>query len=232
MNQSRPAPRTPVPAMLADTDQLFREAREGSTAFCSAAPFPHLLLPSLIKPVCHTALFEGLRQEAQYEAAARPATARLYTQQAWPAVIRHLVWELSSATLLRHFAALTGTAPLLPDPFLVHGGVRHMTTPVTVHTAEQEYVGRHPDTGLQNTLRLELFASNEKTSAVHIELMNDSGHVEQTITAGNGSGLFVGSDRYYLRYRCERPEHWYSFVAWFYVNDRARPSTEEQHHGY
>lgn len=232
MSEPRPATRMPVPAMLADTDQLFREAREGSAAFCSATPFPHLLLPSLIKPVCHTALFEGFRQEAQPEAAARPAAGRLYTQQEWPAVIRHLVWELSSATLLRHFASLTGTAPLLPDPFLVHGGVRRMSAPVTVHTAEQEYVWRHPETGLQNTLRLELFASNEKTSTVQIELLDANANVAQTLAAGNGSGLFVTSDRYHLRYRCERPEHWYSFVAWFYVNDRARPSTGERQHGY
>lgn len=229
MNETHVIEKKAVPAMLADTEQLFREAREGSRAFLAGKPFPHLLLPSLIKPVCHTALFEGLRQEANRNTSGQH---NRYSQQEWPAVLRHLVWELSSSTLLRHFASLTGTPPLLPDPFLWRGGVCRWFESAATHAAEQEYVWRHPDTGLQNALRFELFASNEKNSKVQIELRSPDGHVDHTITAGNGSALFVASDQYNMRYRCEHPQHWYSFIVHFYVNDRARPTTGGPVDGY
>jgi hypothetical protein len=88
-------PRKTVPAMLADTDFLFRQAKLGADAFLQAQPFPHLLLPSFIKSPCCYALYEGLSAEEGSR------------KNAVPSVLRMLLWELSSSTLIRHFTALT-----------------------------------------------------------------------------------------------------------------------------
>jgi len=190
--------------MLADTDFLFRQAKSGADTFTQAQPFPHLLLSSLIKSTCCYALYEGLGMEGK------------------PSIVRMLLWELSSSTLIRHFTSLTGKPPLLPDPFLVHSGAHIFSSSETLHTAEQEFFFRHPETQLQNVLRMELFVSSELNATFTIDVMDKQGGVGVSQIATNGSVLFVNSDDYFLRYRFAHPEQWRSLVAYYYINDKAR----------
>jgi len=195
--------------MLADTDFMFRQAKLGAEVFMQAQPFPHLFLPSFIKAPCCNALYEGLKAE---ELAA----------DSMPSVVRMLLWELSSSTLIRHFTALTGKAPLLPDPFLLHSGPTSFTSKDVVHTAEREFFARHPQTQLQNVLRMELFVFSETNATFNIDLINKQGRVAVTHVGTNGSVLFVNSDDYHLHYRFEQPALWRSLMAYYYINDHAR----------
>jgi hypothetical protein len=204
-----------IPAMLADTDFLFRQARLGSDAFTQAMPFPHLLLPALIKSPCCYALYEGLASEG-------PGKERIAP------VLRMLLWELSSSTLLRHFTALTGKPPLLPDPFLIHSGPMLFASKDIVHTAEQEFFARHPETQLQNSLRMELFVAGNPNATFSMDLLDKQGHVAVSHIGSNGCALFVNSDDYYLRYRFEKPALWHSLLAYYYINDHARALNGEE----
>lgn len=193
-----------VPAMLADTDFLFRQAKQGSDAFTGASPFPHLLLSSLIKAPCCYALYEGLAITG-----AAP-------------VLRMLLWELSSSTLLRHFTSLTGKPPLLPDPFMLHAGPQSFVDHDSVHSAEQEFFARHPQTQLQNVLRVEMFVASEESATFVINFFNKQGQLAVSHIGRNGCVLFVNSDDYHLSYHFEKPAQWRSLMAYYYINDRAR----------
>lgn len=193
-----------IPAMLADTDGLFRQAKLGSDAFTRAFPFPHLLLPSLIKAPCCYALYEGLAMSGIAP------------------VLRMLLWELSSSTLIRHFTSLTGKPPLLPDPFQLHSGPQQFGSRDIVHSAEQEFFARHPETQLQNVLRMEVFVASEPSATFTVDLLNNQGHVAVSHIGRNGGVLFVNSDDYHLHYHFENPVLWRSLTAYYYINDRAR----------
>jgi len=204
-----------IPAMLADTDFLFRQAKSGADAFTQAQPFPHLLLSSFIKSACCFALYEGLGMEGR------------------PSIVRMLLWELSSSTLIRHFTSLTGKPPLLPDPFLVHSGANIFANSETVHTAEQEFFFRHPETQLQNVLRMELFVSSEPNTTFTIDVMDKQGRVGVSHMATNGAVLFVNSDDYHLHYRFDtsssvKSAQWRSLSAYYYINDHARALNGEE----
>jgi hypothetical protein len=204
MQKASNAPQKNVPAMLADTDYLFRQAKQGADAFLHAHPFPYLLLSSLVKlPCCH-ALHEGLGMADT------------------PSVVRMLLWELSSSTLIRHFTTLTGKPPLLPDPFLVHGGKQVFSQGETVHEAPQEYVARHPQTQLQNVLRTEIFVAEVPDASFALELLDDESRVVASLPVGSGAALFLDSDNYRIRYRMEQPQQWRSLLAHYYINDQAR----------
>ncbi len=196
--------------MLADTDFLFRQAKLGSDAFTQAQPFPHLCLPSFIKPACCYALYEGLGMEGM------------------SSVLRMLLWELSSSSLIRHFTALTGKPPLLPDPFLIHSGAQVFSRTEVRHTAEQEFFLRHPETQLQNVLRMELFVSSEPNATFTIELIDKQGHLAVSHIATNGCVLFVNSDNYHLHYKLQNPGQWCSLIAYYYINDHARALNGEE----
>jgi hypothetical protein len=204
MQKASNAPQKNVPAMLADTDYLFRQAKQGADAFLHAHPFPYLLLSSLVKlPCCH-ALYEGLGMAGT------------------PPVVRMLLWELSSSTLIRHFTVLADKPPLLPDPFLVHGGKQVFSQAETVHEAAREYVARHPQTQLLNVLRTEIFVSDVPEALFALELLDDQNHVVATLHVGSGAALFMNGDNYRVRYRMEQPQQWRSLLACYYINDHAR----------
>jgi len=208
------APNKTVPAMLADSDFLYRQAKEGSDAFTQAQPFPHLLLPSFIKSACCFALYEGLQSEG------------MPSQSQQQPIVRMLLWELSSSSLIRHFTALTGKPPLLPDPFLVHSGANLFGKNEIVHSAEQEFFLRHPETQLQNVLRMELFVSSEPSATFALGLINQQGHVGVSHIGTNGCVLFVNSEDYHFHCQFEKPEQWRSLIAYYYINDRARSLSE------
>jgi hypothetical protein len=204
--------------MLADTEGLFKRARQGSDAFQQAAPFPWLLVPGMIKKPCCAALFEGLRQYAE---TGRPPE-NFYPLVKLPAVVQMLLWELSSSTLIRHFASLAGTPPLLPDPFLTQGGFLFWKEPSVLHSAAGEFVPRHPQTDLQNILRLEIFFAANPAAEFSLELLDEDNQVIECIKVGTGSLLITGSERYRLRYVVAEPEQWASLLSYYYINDRAR----------
>jgi len=177
-----------------------------------------LLVPGMIKQPCCAALFEGLRQYAE----SHRSTGNFYPLIQLPAVVQMLLWELSSSTLIRHFASLTGTPPLLPDPFLTQGGFLFWKEASVLHSAAGEFVPRHPQTDLQNVLRLEMFFAADPSAEFSLELLGDANEMMECIKVGTGSLLITGSDRYRLRYTSTEPAQWASLLSYYYINDRAR----------
>ena len=213
--------------MLVDTDHLFRLAKEGAATFLQAQPFPHLHIAPFLKPVCCQAVYEGMQEW--------PPTApgSFYPQLEIPSVMRLLLWELSSSTVIRHLSALTDKPPLLPDPFLLRSGISAFTGAALAHVAEQEFFGRHPETQLQNVLRMELFVSNEASATCWLELLDREGRVATTHIATNGSVLLLNSDHYHLRCQANTAEgapaaKWHSLIAYYYINDRARVASDAE----
>ncbi len=212
-----------APAMLADTDLLFTLAREGCEQYQQAEPFAHHLLPHLIKPVCGSALFEGFVEAATNTQ--EPDT--LFTQLELPAVVRMLVWELASSTLIRHFASLSGTPPLLPDPFFVNSGINLWCEAEMQFNASEALLERHPKTDLLNVLRVELFVSADPEATFELAYLNDAGEAVSVEQVKSSMALLSDSQRYHLRYTTDTPQNWASFVAYYYINDRARQLTGE-----
>ena len=101
------------------------------------------------------------------------------------------------------------------------------------HVAEQEFFGRHPETQLQNVLRMELFVSNEASATCWLELLDREGRVATTHIATNGSVLLLNSDHYHLRCQANTAEgapaaKWHSLIAYYYINDRARVASDAE----
>lgn len=205
---------------------LFKQAKVGSDPFGQAKPFPHILLPGMIKANCRGALYEGLYQ---WQATSDKA---FYPQIKLSSVVNLLLWELSSSTLIRHFATLAGTAPLLPDPFLVGGGSRKWQDEMITQSADQNFFPRHPKTNLQNVIRLEIFLSDDHQATFPLELVcNDQPSTFYLVS--NGTALITRSENYQMIVRTSVPKHWCSLVSYYYINDHARENSgQEQNHGY
>ena len=217
MTSKAPASKPPAtPAMLVDTDHLFRLAKDGASTFLQARPFSHLHITPFLKPVCCQAVYEGMQEWPA------PAPGNFYPQGELPSVMRLLLWELSSSTVIRHIATLTDKPPLLPDPFLLRSGVSAFTGGECVHVAEQEYFQRHPETQLLNVLRLELFVSKNPAATFWLELIDTDGKIATSHIASSGSALLLNSDRYHVHYHCVQNTKWHSLVAYYFINDRAR----------
>jgi len=222
-----PAVKKNIPAMLTDTDMLFRQAREGVGIFGQAKPFPHVLLPGMIKASCRVALCEGLRQWQ-----VDPPPAGFYPQAGLPPVVNLLLWELSSSTLMRHFASLTGAPPLLPDPFWIGGGAKVWSSESMVQTSDEQFFLRHPETDLQHPIRLEIFVADDSQLNFPMELEAD-GQAATFYSVSSGTALISRSDNYRLILRSSAPHRWCSLTSYFYVNDRARIlNGEEQFRAY
>jgi len=210
-----------IPAMLADTDMLFKQAKLGSELFQKAKPFPHILLPGMIKTGCRVALFEGLQQ---WQAGAHQG---FYPWSELPSVVHLLLWELSSSTLIRHFASLAGTAPLLPDPFLVGGGPRSWPEDGVIEISDKDTFSRHPQTDLQSVIRLEIFVAEDPKLMFPLELVGmDQANIFYSVN--DGSALMTTSNNYRMILRSSAPKNWQSLVCYFYVNDRARILNEQE----
>lgn len=226
-----PATKKNVPAMLADTDMLFKQAKQGSEPFRQAKPFPHVLLPGMIKASCRVALCEGLRQ---WQPDSHPG---FYPQGELPSVVHLLLWELSSSTLIRHFASLAGTAPLLPDPFLVGAGPGSWPQEGVIETSDKDSCLRHPQTDLQNAIRLEIFVADDPQLMFPLQLVC-ADQPGTFYSVNSGTALITTSNNYRMTLRSSAPQRWQSLVSYFYINDRASTLGEaternqESVHGY
>lgn len=211
--------------MLADTEMLFKQAKRGSAEFTVARPFPHALLPDIIKPSCRVALCEGIRECCQADISLHQSAQTLL-----PSVIHLWLWELASSTLIRHLTSLTGLPPLLPDPFMLNAGPRVWQHEMCRESSAKDFFQRHPDTDLQNVLRLEIFVADDPQAHFPMELVAE-GQPNAYYSVTNGSALLTRSDDYEMILRTSTPQHWCSWKSYFYINDQARPPEERRLHG-
>jgi hypothetical protein len=224
--QQQSVSKTRVPSMIADTESLVVLGREGGGVFNAAEPFPHLHIPTLIKPVCRLALCEAF---FDYQESGPDNSCQTFTQLQLPCAVRQLLWELCSSTLIRQFCGIAGAPPLLPDPFMAFGGVVNWVGLEEEVSADCH--ARHPGTDLANRLRLELFLRRPGSDTEGEVILVGQGK-QVSIPAEPGSALLVDSNNFELQYHSQTPADLISFVAYFYENDRARePSEKEQNTG-
>lgn len=212
----------PVPVMMTDTESLLALAKEHSSERTTAEvekPFTYIQLASLIKPICRIGLNEAFVSLLKNQSAGRQETdvTTLFPQSNLPCAVRQILWELSSSSLIRHFATLAQTPPLIPDPFLIDAGAfewRKNELPLAPI--------RHPKTQLKNILRLELFLSQPNIEgSIDIQLQKKSG-AATTLAVTAGSALLMDSQQFSIDYNAENSERWMSYVLYYYVNDNAR----------
>jgi len=210
-------PALPVPAMLANTDGLFQMAKEGAEPYLQASPFEHYLLSELVKLQCVNPLFEAISSVAD-----EVEFVERLERDTLPDVIRMLIWELSSSTLIRHFSSLTDTPPLLPDPYFFRSGIGVLHETTENRSSQLDGFDRHPKTDLENALRLEMFVSKQKAQTLRVEYLNAEQEAVASEEISPGSALVVNARNYALRYVTDEPENWVSFVAFYFINDKAR----------
>ena len=85
-------------------------------------------------------------------------------------VIRQLFWELNSAAFLTFLEQLTGISNLLPDPYLIGGGI-HQTLPGGALRVHADF-NKHPLTQLDRRLNLLIYLNRnwEEAYEGHLEL--------------------------------------------------------------
>lgn len=127
---------------LIDIETLEKQSERLQQEFSSNAPFPHVLLDSLLSADTLNSLSDAFPTDSWPHWSNRlegEHISRVYACEAIekiPEPIDRLILELSSAPFLRFLSKITGITNLLPDPNL-HGGGLHMVAPggyLTPHT--------------------------------------------------------------------------------------------------
>ncbi|MCB1615747.1 MAG: hypothetical protein KDI30_07015 [Pseudomonadales bacterium] len=209
-----------LPAIMVDTSVLVSHFQQYQCSrFQNAEHFPHLFLGDFIKREYH-AVFADCLAGLQASVVASPeGQARLRQTP----LIRQLIWELHSPTTLRHLASVSGTQALLPDPFLVGGGIESWNN----QKIQLPFL-RHPVTDLYPVLRVEILLAAESHAPSETAIrMPDEGE-SSTIKTMIPGQLFLSAVKELSAIRSTVNGSAWSLVAFFYINDRARSLEERQ----
>jgi 2OG-Fe(II) oxygenase superfamily len=113
-----------------EPDPLGVLARQHSTSYASAVPFPHAVFDDFLpRWVCDAVLseFPAPRQIAwrAYEDANQKKLAN-ENERSLGQITRHIISQLNGSTFLTFLEELTGIAGLIPDPHLRGGGLHQI----------------------------------------------------------------------------------------------------------
>lgn len=149
---------TPInlPPLLLDNERfraVMREREQWPAQACST--------PAVIRSAIKPAMLEALAGPDGWLNTAQPLQnlANLPTR-AWPSLLRQLHQELCSSTQLRPMARILSKTTLLPDPFLMQGGLWYASHPLPASQPQ------HPVTRLYTVLRLDLVLQGEADVSV------------------------------------------------------------------
>lgn len=138
----------PGPVLLLDNERL-REAMREREQGAPPAGMP-LVVRAVLKPAAI----------ARLAGPALPARPGRWPQHDWPDALRQLHWELGASTHLRPLARALQKAAVLPDPFVVQGGLWCDQAP------EGLQYEQHPRTGLYPVIRFDLLLAGAVTVQV------------------------------------------------------------------
>ncbi len=190
----------PLPPLLLDNEQLRLIMREREQWPAGQATHTPAAIRQLVKQ-------DMLASLGQLQAAPGIGTSNedaAWPQQHWPPGLRQLHWELGSSTQLRPVARIMERTALLPDPFVIQGGLWHSSTPLS----EPETC--HPTTRLHTALRLDLVLSGALSLCMPggqtIELLAGDGWLASFDSLppciNHGSAATLWTEFYYSTHSC------------------------------
>jgi 2-oxoglutarate-Fe(II)-dependent oxygenase superfamily protein len=114
-----------------EVDRLDRIADARSVEFCSANPYPHVVIDDFLRPEAADLLareFPGADALAwdHYAAAGLEVKLGSSREEDFPELHRSAIHDLNSGIFIRFLERLSGIDSLLPDPHLFGGGL-HIT---------------------------------------------------------------------------------------------------------
>jgi hypothetical protein len=156
---------------------------------------PSLNAPAILNALVKTGMHEtlaGLTREFPADAP-KPSL-----QLDWPPLLRCLHQELCSGTLLRPITKIMGRKTLLPDPFVIQGGLWQSDKPLSA------IADHHSETGLFTSLRLDVVLNGSGQRSVDF-------CPSETIQAGDAVIAAATSD---ITYQTSEP--FYIWTAFYY----------------
>jgi hypothetical protein len=223
---------------------LMPEARE---RYRDADPFPHIMIDDFLTPQVVSALAPhfpqavvkaGQEDRSADTAEGAPAQYRkrwVSREAAVDIAIRRLYWELNSGAFIKLLEQMTGIENLLPDPYLLGGGV-HQTIPggyLRVHADFNE----HPELHLDRRVNL-LIYFNEDWPASYggdLELWNeDMSECRQQIAPLAGRCVIFSTTSSSLHghprpLTCPEGRTRKSLALYFYTNGRPEGESAGSH---
>jgi len=154
--------------------------------FASAEPFPHLVLDDFLNLDRHTVLDQfpgdGWEHWKRFQDAYQHQKRACGDIEVLPELFRSMIYELSSPSFLKFLEQVTGISALIPDPYLMGGGLHssgpggilaphadfHMYGKLALHRRINVLVYFNPDWRAENGGCLELFHKGEKTPAASV----------------------------------------------------------------
>ena len=134
---------------------LLRLARERTTEYAAAAPFPHAVFDGLFDP----AQLERVADEfpalddprwTTYQGAAEGGKQEASDSEDWGPAVRELISELCAPSWVHFVEELTGLDELVPDP---HGGGMHQNGPGARLDVHVDF-NRHPELPLERLVNV------------------------------------------------------------------------------
>ena len=169
---------------ILDYDYLNVNMVDAAARYQGADPFPHIAIDNFLEPEVITALGKHFPesevkpgqedQSADLDGKAAQFRKRWVSREArvHPA-LRRLYWELNSGPFIAMLEAMSGIDNLIPDPFLLGGGI-HQTEPGGFLRVHADF-NRHSKLNLDRRLNLLIYFIEDWQSEYggNLELWND-----------------------------------------------------------
>jgi Rps23 Pro-64 3,4-dihydroxylase Tpa1-like proline 4-hydroxylase len=110
--------------------QILDFARANWNAFTGAKPFPHIVIDNLLPPGVLDSVLEEFPkpEEIRWMSYDRRTEKKLASknEHQLPQNVRHILSQFNSATFCQFLEELTGISGIIPDPYLLGGGLHQI----------------------------------------------------------------------------------------------------------
>jgi Rps23 Pro-64 3,4-dihydroxylase Tpa1-like proline 4-hydroxylase len=111
--------------------EVFRSVSARAEEFQSAKPFKHLVIENLFRPQFLQAVHDDFYPPNdprwhRFKDPSRQVKLMLQSEYQLPPSVKDLIRELNAEPFLRQLSVLTGIEGLIPDPYLVGGGMHQL----------------------------------------------------------------------------------------------------------
>lgn len=217
-----------------DPELLWEKARELHDGYATADPFPHVVMEGLFPDDVLTPVLETFPRpdDIDWQRFENPNEKKLASRSEIQLsdAARRLIWELNSQAFLNFLEILTGIEGLIPDPYLVGGGLHQIQRGglLKIHAD----FNRHSSLRLDRRLNLLVYLNRDwkEEYGGHLELW-DRGMthcVRKVLPVFNRSVLFSTTDDAYHGHpqplTC--PEGWTRKSLALYYYTAGRPTDE------
>jgi hypothetical protein len=200
-SETAPAPRAPQTGSRAErVDYDLLESSLGSLAarYKSASPFPHVVIDKLVDlDERDIERFPSLDWPGWFRSATnyQPGKATCDDIALIPAPYNELIEELSRPRFLRYLQTITGIDKLLPDPYLVGGGL-HVSGGGGTLSRHTDF-HYHSTLGLYRRVNLLLYLNPDWTESDGgcLELSGESGEKQLVVPDLGRCVLFTTTDK-------------------------------------